>query len=243
MKIIGNCPFCQREVGSDMRPINQLNMEHINILASELKDIQPGSTTLEKVSQHSEIRDSKTEASKEDEQSMSFLTKAMLNMVKEQFERPPDAEVNFIFNYSFLAFISCLCFPSIKYLAITLSSFWPCSPRNRIRTKDFWPMKVMRSIPLSVAGNKCVYNLISEKKTLNYLKLKFTVCAGFPCIVNYVDTLILELNIISFIVLSWQCSRFLMGLSWKEIENENLFMGDYLNDIKAGQLLGERFSL
>ncbi|XP_023179163.1 uncharacterized protein LOC111605064 [Drosophila hydei] len=92
MKIIGNCPFCQREVGSDMRPINQLNMEHINILASELKDIQPGSTTLEKVSQHSEIRDSKTEASKEDEQSMSFLTKAMLNMVKEQFERPPDAE-------------------------------------------------------------------------------------------------------------------------------------------------------
>ncbi|XP_030570865.1 uncharacterized protein LOC115769959 isoform X2 [Drosophila novamexicana] len=75
MKIIGNCPFCQREVGSDMRPINQLNMDHINILANELKDIYP----------------SESHVSKGNE-SIAAITDTMLNMVTEQFERLPDSE-------------------------------------------------------------------------------------------------------------------------------------------------------
>lgn len=95
MKIIGSCPFCQREVGSDMRPINQLNMEHINILANELKDLQPAASNECQKSHHSTTATMGSNTESNEAKSVSLLTEAMLNMVKEEFERPAGAEVNF----------------------------------------------------------------------------------------------------------------------------------------------------
>ncbi|XP_030570864.1 uncharacterized protein LOC115769959 isoform X1 [Drosophila novamexicana] len=96
MKIIGNCPFCQREVGSDMRPINQLNMDHINILANELKDIYPSESHVSKVSTHKlgDPKDSNSaiESTQKGNESIAAITDTMLNMVTEQFERLPDSE-------------------------------------------------------------------------------------------------------------------------------------------------------
>lgn len=98
MKIIGNCPFCQREVGSDMRPINQLNMDHINILANELKDIYPSESHVSKVSTHKlgDPKDSNSaiESTQKGNESIAAITDTMLNMVTEQFERLPDSEVS-----------------------------------------------------------------------------------------------------------------------------------------------------
>lgn len=96
MKIIGSCPFCQREVGSDMRPINQLNMEHINILANEFKDLQPATSTERHTSQHSTTASKASNTESNEAKSVSLLTEAMLKMVKKEFERSEDAEVNFL---------------------------------------------------------------------------------------------------------------------------------------------------
>ncbi|TDG45246.1 hypothetical protein AWZ03_008308 [Drosophila navojoa] len=92
MKIIGSCPFCQREVGSDLRPINQLNMEHINILANELKDFEPVTKSECQRSQHSTTPSQVSSTESNDSQSVSLLTEAMLNMVRREFELPADAE-------------------------------------------------------------------------------------------------------------------------------------------------------
>lgn len=102
LKIIGVCPFCHRDVGNDMRPINNLNAEDMEKLLAEMDmegEVQPstsGSQAAESVDGAGQVQSSLAITFDDKKISLSSaapFTEAILNIVKCEFERPKTANV------------------------------------------------------------------------------------------------------------------------------------------------------
>lgn len=102
MKIIGVCPFCHRDVGNDMRPINNLNSAKMEKLLAEMNmggAVQPstsGSQATESVEGAEQGPSNFAITFDDQEISLSSsvpFTDTILNIVKTEFERPKTSDV------------------------------------------------------------------------------------------------------------------------------------------------------
>ncbi|KAH8411149.1 hypothetical protein KR222_007842 [Zaprionus bogoriensis] len=102
LNIIGVCPFCHRDVGSDMRPISDLDAEQMDQLLIEMSDCQP-STSVESASQVVESSSSAlTSTSTLNDAEIPLkeavsTTDCILKIVKTEFERPTEEEVSGVY--------------------------------------------------------------------------------------------------------------------------------------------------
>ncbi|XP_017843774.1 uncharacterized protein LOC108600608 [Drosophila busckii] len=77
IKIIGNCAFCKRAVGADMRPINEITEDKEEFM----KDFETAEQALQESSQPSTASNSS-----------DVFTNTMLGLVKDAFERPLESK-------------------------------------------------------------------------------------------------------------------------------------------------------
>lgn len=109
LKIIGVCPFCKRDVGNDMRPINTLNAENAQKLLADMdmvnceastSGLQLSSNSVETNMNMNENLSSNSNLTVTlgDQQislkSSAPFTDTILNIVKTEFERPRATEVS-----------------------------------------------------------------------------------------------------------------------------------------------------
>ncbi|KAH8373336.1 hypothetical protein KR009_000883 [Drosophila setifemur] len=87
--IIGKCPYCNRHVANDLRPINELNTRDARRIAQLIEDATPETQV-----GSNEDADLHMEAAEEgDVQSMNSLSRitgTILDMVREEFDVIPD---------------------------------------------------------------------------------------------------------------------------------------------------------
>lgn len=105
MKIIGVCPFCQRDVGNDMRPINNLDSENMQKLMADMGMVgcEPSTSGLQLTENAEEANvnvnvNSGLTVTLDDQEislkSAAPLTDTILNIIKTEFERSKDSEVS-----------------------------------------------------------------------------------------------------------------------------------------------------
>lgn len=105
LKIIGVCPFCQRDVGNDMRPINNLDAENMQRLLADMDMVDcEASTSGLQLSDNSEMTNMNENVNSSltvtlDDKQISLksavpFTDTILNIVKTEFERPKTTEVS-----------------------------------------------------------------------------------------------------------------------------------------------------
>lgn len=102
MKIIGVCPFCHRDVGNDMRPINKLTSDKMEKLLEQMNvggEAQPstsGSKPTKSVEGSEQVPSNLVITLDDQQISLSSsvpFTDTILNIVKTEFERPKTSDV------------------------------------------------------------------------------------------------------------------------------------------------------
>lgn len=96
VKIIGVCPFCHRDVGHDMRPINILNSEDMEKLLAEMDVVGDVQTSTSSVNGEDPVQSNLAITFDNKEISLSSaapFTETILDIVKCEFERPNTSDV------------------------------------------------------------------------------------------------------------------------------------------------------
>lgn len=99
VKIIGCCPYCKREVGGDMRPINEVGAKRMEEILHGLTSSSVSQQSANSSSGADELQDANAVSQivfpeNTSHNPISDFTDKMLNMVKQEFERPDNEQVS-----------------------------------------------------------------------------------------------------------------------------------------------------
>ncbi|XP_034480910.1 uncharacterized protein LOC117786671 [Drosophila innubila] len=98
VKVIGCCPYCKREVGVDMRPINEVDPRRMEEILHGLTSSSSSShQSVQSTTGADELQDANADSQISLEQSSSHnpvvnFTDKMLGYVQQEFERPNSSQ-------------------------------------------------------------------------------------------------------------------------------------------------------